>query len=193
MPRDAQATKARIFAAATAEFAAHGIAGARVERIARAAEANKQLIYAYFGDKEQLFAQVLQHELEVLAQAVPIDPDDLDSYPDRLFDYHQSHPAVSRLLLWEALERGTDTVPSETERAAHYADKTRAIATAQERGRASTDIPPDALVLVLLALAGYPNSVPQIRRMLLGGTDPADTDQRVRTAIRTAARKIIAP
>jgi hypothetical protein len=42
--RDPEATKARIFAAATVEFAAYGIAGAR---IARNAQANKQLIYAY--------------------------------------------------------------------------------------------------------------------------------------------------
>ena len=53
--RDAEATKARIFEAATAEFAAHGIAGARVDRIAQNAKANKQLIYAYFGDKQKLF------------------------------------------------------------------------------------------------------------------------------------------
>ena len=39
--RDAEATKARILEAATAEFAAHGIAGARVDRIAASAGANK--------------------------------------------------------------------------------------------------------------------------------------------------------
>jgi AcrR family transcriptional regulator len=44
--RDSAATKERLLAAATDEFAAHGIAGARVDRIAAAARANKQLIYA---------------------------------------------------------------------------------------------------------------------------------------------------
>ena len=43
MPGDAQATKRRLLAAATAEFAAHGLAGARVDRIAAAARANKAL------------------------------------------------------------------------------------------------------------------------------------------------------
>jgi AcrR family transcriptional regulator len=57
--RDSAATKERLLEAATAEFAAHGIAGARVDRIAAAARANKQLIYAYFGSKEQLFDAVL--------------------------------------------------------------------------------------------------------------------------------------
>lgn len=39
--RDAEATRCRILAAATAEFAAHGIAGARVDRIAKAAQSHK--------------------------------------------------------------------------------------------------------------------------------------------------------
>ena len=37
------------------EFSAYGIAGARVDRIASAAKANKQAIYAYFGSKDALF------------------------------------------------------------------------------------------------------------------------------------------
>ena len=38
--RDAEASRARILDAATAEFAAFGLAGARVDRIADAADAN---------------------------------------------------------------------------------------------------------------------------------------------------------
>ncbi|MDN3247398.1 helix-turn-helix domain-containing protein, partial [Streptomyces sp. ZSW22] len=56
--RDPEATKARIFEAAVAEFARHGIAGARIDRIAAEAKANKQLIYAYYGNKAELFASV---------------------------------------------------------------------------------------------------------------------------------------
>ncbi|MFD6108194.1 TetR/AcrR family transcriptional regulator, partial [Nocardia salmonicida] len=51
----ADATKARILQAATDEFATYGIAGARVDRIAKTAGANKNLIYIYFGGKDQLF------------------------------------------------------------------------------------------------------------------------------------------
>ena len=61
--RDPEATRARIFAAATEEFAAYGIAGARIDRIAQNARANKQLIYAYFGDKAELFAHVLEQKM----------------------------------------------------------------------------------------------------------------------------------
>ena len=45
----------RILDAATAEFSARGIAGARVDRIADAAACNKALLYSYFGNKDQLF------------------------------------------------------------------------------------------------------------------------------------------
>src|SRR5689334_11886003 len=44
--RSAVDTRARILAAATAEFAERGLAGGRVDRIAAAADANKERIYA---------------------------------------------------------------------------------------------------------------------------------------------------
>ena len=56
MPWDSQDTRRRLLEAAITEFSAYGIAGARVDRIASAAKANKQAIYAYFGSKDALFA-----------------------------------------------------------------------------------------------------------------------------------------
>jgi len=47
-----------ILSAARAEFASHGFAGARVDRIAAVAGLNKQLIYYYFGSKAALHAAV---------------------------------------------------------------------------------------------------------------------------------------
>jgi TetR/AcrR family transcriptional regulator len=48
-------TRTRILDAALREFAAHGLAGARTERIAEAAGVNKALLYYYFAGKEQLY------------------------------------------------------------------------------------------------------------------------------------------
>lgn len=59
--RDADRTRANVLAAATVEFADHGFGGARVERIAERAGANKQLIYYYFGGKEKLYVAVLDN------------------------------------------------------------------------------------------------------------------------------------
>lgn len=58
--RDAEATKARILAAARKEFAKRGLAGARVDEIADRARANKRMIYHYFGSKDELFTAVLE-------------------------------------------------------------------------------------------------------------------------------------
>ncbi len=58
--RDADATRARILAAAKKEFAKNGLGGARVDEIADRANANKRMIYHYFGSKEELFRSVLE-------------------------------------------------------------------------------------------------------------------------------------
>lgn len=59
-PRDPERTRAAILDAATAEFAAKGLTGARVDKIARRSGANKRMIYHYFGDKEGLYLAVLE-------------------------------------------------------------------------------------------------------------------------------------
>ena len=58
--RDAEATRARILGAAKREFARNGLSGARVDVIADKAQANKRMIYHYFGSKEGLFQTVLE-------------------------------------------------------------------------------------------------------------------------------------
>ena len=56
----AAATRQRILDAALAEFAAKGLAGARVDEIAARAGANKRMLYAHFGNKEDLWLTVLE-------------------------------------------------------------------------------------------------------------------------------------
>ena len=51
-----------------------------LDRIAAAANANKQLIYAYFGSKDQLFDAVLTTRFRALTEDVPFTPDDLADY-----------------------------------------------------------------------------------------------------------------
>ena len=80
MVRDAEQTKQRLLEAAIAEFSAYGIAGARVDRIAAGAGANKSLIYSYFGSKEKLFEAVTTALLLDTVSEAPITPDDLPGY-----------------------------------------------------------------------------------------------------------------
>ena len=57
---DDRPTRERVFAAAAAEFAARGFAGANIDRIAAAARLNKAMIYYHFASKADLYAEILR-------------------------------------------------------------------------------------------------------------------------------------
>src|SRR5580704_8448197 len=106
MARNAEDTKRRILAAATEEFTKHGIAGARVDRIAAAANCNKAMLYSYFGNKEQLFEAVFALMVTAATDAVPFDPADLPAYAVAMFDRYRTDAPVARLSDWYRLEHG---------------------------------------------------------------------------------------
>jgi AcrR family transcriptional regulator len=149
--RNASATKQRFLDAAIDEFAAHGIAGARVDRIAKTAEANKQLIYAYFGNKDGLFDAALTESCTALADSVPFDADDIPGYVGRVFDYAVEHPEVFRLVTWAGLERPTAVAEFEAD---SYGAKLAAITEAQRDGRLDSSLPPADLLALVMGLAG---------------------------------------
>ena len=103
--RNADRTRTRILEAATAEFAARGIAGARVSRIAEVAGCNKAMLYAYYGNKDALFDAVFTASVEAYLDEVGFDADDLPAYAGRVFDYFEAHPDRLRLSIWYRLER----------------------------------------------------------------------------------------
>jgi len=103
--RNADRTRARILEAATTEFAARGIGGARVSRIAEVAGCNKAMIYAYFGSKDGLFDAVFSASVEQYLAEVGFDVEDLPAYAGRVFDYFEAHPDRLRLSTWYRLER----------------------------------------------------------------------------------------
>lgn len=103
--KDSARTKARLLEAAAAEFAEFGIAGARIDRIAKAAVTNKAMIYAYFGSKDELFDTVFSAHVGATLQDVDFDVTDLPGYAGRLFDYFEDDPGALRLSTWYRLER----------------------------------------------------------------------------------------
>lgn len=190
-------TRSRLLEAAVEEFSIFGMAGARVDRIAQRAGVNKERIYGYFGNKEQLFATVLRAELSRAAEAVPMTvtaSDDLGQIAGLAFDYHCSHPHLVRLLHWEALTYGDGAVPDEQGRRAYYQDKAAAFATAQQDDLIACEPDPDHLVFLVLALAAWWFAVPQVARMLSGPiADPAAERARRRAAVVEAARRLTTP
>lgn len=149
MPRDSSATKARLLDAAFTEFAAYGIAGARVDRIAEAAGANKRLIYVYFGNKEQLFEEVLQRAVTAGAESLPFDVADLPGYAGAIFDHLVTRPDLVRLRLWKLLERPSATGPEPDA----FRLKTVEVAAAQQRGDIAPEMDPSDLLTMILGAA----------------------------------------
>ncbi|MFJ2645239.1 TetR family transcriptional regulator [Streptomyces sp. NPDC087420] len=151
MRKKSDATKARLLAAATQEFAAYGIAGARVDRIAASAAANKNLLYVYFGNKERLFDAVHEAAIQELLEAAPFDATDLPGYAGALFDFYLAHPHLIKLARWHGLERpGTVRLPlaRESTRA-----KLRGLAAAQADGLVDAGLPAAVLLTLVLTLS----------------------------------------
>ena len=193
-PRDREATKRRIFEAATAEFADHGLAGARIDAIAARANANKALIYAYFESKERLFGEVLGHQLGELANAVPLDPDRVPEWAGDLYDFHVAHPELARLRLHEALHYGDAPVPHEDRRVASNAAMVDAVKEGQRRGSIDARLDPRDVVMHAIALAAWHASVPQLARMIEAAGEPVqDVGGRRRSAVVEAVRRAIEP
>jgi AcrR family transcriptional regulator len=190
MPPDATATKARLLAAATEEFARYGIAGARIDRIAAAARANKRLIYVHFGNKEQLFQIVVERCLGDIVDAVPFTVDDLPGYAGALLDHLVTHPQLLRLSAWKQLEAPEPT-PAEVDA---YRPKIQALADAQRRGRLRADVAPADVLAIVVALAGaWPTSSPAL--WALAGEDPWSPERlaRHRAAVVGTVRAMLAP
>ena len=110
--RDPERTRETILAAATAEFAAKGIGGARVDAIATRAGANKRMIYHYFGSKQRLYLAVLERmydEIRDAEAALRLEQLEPRAAMRRLvefsFDYYTNHPHFIRLLDNENLHK----------------------------------------------------------------------------------------
>ncbi|MFB9315651.1 TetR family transcriptional regulator [Nocardioides plantarum] len=184
--RDADATRSRILDAATAEFARHGIAGSRVDRIAASARANKAQIYAYFGGKDALFDVVYDHQLRSIVEAVPLDPLDLPGYAVRLYDAWLDDPDRVRIATWARLERTpTGHLLDEPQRAVAYGED--AIRRAQDAGDLPDDLAPLDLqaLVVSMSLAWAPASL-----IYVAGADDPHRDAR-REALRDAVRRML--
>ncbi|GAB5905251.1 TetR family transcriptional regulator [Mycobacteroides chelonae] len=180
MPPDASATKKRLLDAAYAEFAEHGLAGARVDRIGAAAGANKRLLYVYFTNKETLFDTVVAHSIQRMSDAVPFTPDDLPGYAGTLFDHLIKHPEHLRLATWAQLERPV-AGPAET---AAYAAKVAAIA-------ADGVEPADILALTLGLTTAWLGASPALRG--LAASEPFSPERLTihRAALVSTVEKLV--
>jgi AcrR family transcriptional regulator len=142
--RDADRSREAILGAARDEFAAHGLGGARVERIAERAGLNKRLLYYYFDDKEALFGAVLEDTYRRIRSAeqqlrlTDLAPADaLRKLTEFTWNYYLPHPEFLTLLNSENLHGARHLRAAGARAQELNSPLVQTLAEFLERGRAS--------------------------------------------------------
>ena len=179
--RDPKRTRERILAAALKEFSAKGLAGARVDQIARRARINKRMLYHYFGNKNDLFKAIMRRKLEQRVTWATAAPDDPGETLTHWFSLACEDMDWVRLMEWEALAVGDGPVQSETERRRAFESGVATLSAVQAKGLLPKDLDPRHLLLSMLGLTAFPLAFPQFTRLLTGMSprDQAFRKQRI--------------
>ncbi|MBF6327669.1 TetR/AcrR family transcriptional regulator [Nocardia transvalensis] len=169
--RDPERTRRLILDAATAEFGAHGYAGARISAIAARAGVNQQLISYYFDGKEGLYRAMQelwqQRQRELVPPGTPL-PEQLCRYA--LEALH--NPEGVRLMAWSGLQyTGPDDDPGGSARDRMLAQGVEEIRAHQQSGRLPPEVDPACLLVMLMAAAMAPTTLPHVVESVCG-TDP---------------------
>jgi len=166
--RSPERTRERILAAALAEFSARGFSGARVDAIARRARINKRMLYHYFGNKEQLYREVLGRKMAAKAEVRDTLPNHLPDALVHMFEAMCSDPEWLRLMEWEALGLGEGEIIGEEERRQAISQAVVRIRARQNEGLLSPELETELLFVMLMALAAFPVAFPQVARLVTG-------------------------
>lgn len=160
--RDPERTKKLILDAATAEFAAHGYAGARIGAIAARAGVNQQLISYYFGGKEGLYEAISEswreRQQELIAPGTPLS----EQIRQYALEGLRSPDAV-RLLAWSGLEyTGPETDLDHEPRSKQLSGAVDEFRQLRDAGKLPDGIDPAALMIMLMAAAMAPTTLPHV-------------------------------
>jgi TetR/AcrR family transcriptional regulator len=183
-----QESRASILKAAVAEFAEHGIAGARTDTIARAAHVNKALLYYYFKDKDSLYEAVLDHVFGGLRDHVlPLlegnssPRQKMLDYVGVYFDYIAANPQFPRVVQAEWMRSGAKSAPMQRVAKEYFRPIFRKVSEILRLGTASGEFRPvnpmDFLPSVAAVIVFYFSAAPVIRA--LTKVDPLSA-QRIR-------------
>jgi len=172
----AQHTQEKILDAAIVEFSEKGFHGARVDAIASAAGVNKQRIYAYYTDKDTLFAAVLRECFNTISREeealMELYEDDLPSLPKRLLtmymQFHANVPHFWRLLAWENLE-GARHLPVQPEgRVAAFFHLRALYQQGQARGLFKAQVSFETFIFLIFSLTSFYHANQQTMSATLG-------------------------
>jgi TetR/AcrR family transcriptional regulator len=148
--RDAERSRRCLLSAALDEFAAKGLAGARVQDIAQRAGVNKQLISYYFGGKEGLYRELQRSWQESQARFAAGRP--IEELALRYLNEGLADPRPARLLLWHGLGPGSDQPPDDSSVLGDLASMRQR----QADGELTSDLDARFLRLALMAVVMAP-------------------------------------
>ncbi len=181
MPRPLKASPERILAAAAAEFAARGYAGARVDRIARRARVNKAMLYYHFSSKQGLYRALLRGTflefagvLAGLAASGEPPAGKLDAAVRAMVAFVDGHAYFPSIMLREVAEGGTH-LDAETLDALAAVPRAFAalVATGREAGVFRPVHPLAAYFTTVAPILMYIASTPVRARLSSRGLQPA--------------------
>jgi AcrR family transcriptional regulator len=184
----------RILRAALREFAKHGYAGARVERIYKRADVSPRSIYYHFGSKRGLYEAVRERLREQHFQDFAKGAD-TDPLLDRLLANVDLATTPrwqqwSRMLMWEALDEddGIPPYPEGTE-----PGDLQVFRAAQERGEIDGDLDPHLLTLAFVAITFWPVMFPRSAQRLADGLAPDQLLEERKKLIKELVRRLGSP
>lgn len=178
-------TRDRILDAARTEFSHYGLAGARVDRIAVAAKASKERLYAYFGDKDKLFEAVLETGFARFVDAVPFTPRDLTEYALASFAHLSTTDGDLRMLLWAQLQ-GDGKLVASAERTMN--ERIELVEKAQADGVVDSSWRADDLLTMIFGVVFSWATMPHTE----ADADDREIERR-RAVIGDAVRRLVEP
>lgn len=161
-PKDPEANRARILAAAEEEFASRGYEGASMDAIAARTHTTRALINYYFGAKEKLYIAVLEQTYAGIRDAeAELELDDLAPAEairrvvEFTYHYYLAHQSYVRLVVAENQAKGRHLRKSKAMRTLNRPIielLSRVIARGQKEGRFRRNVDPVEVHKAIAAL-----------------------------------------
>ncbi|ECC1662068.1 TPA: TetR/AcrR family transcriptional regulator [Salmonella enterica subsp. salamae] len=162
---NAQSLKEKLLLCAVNEFAEYGYEGARVDNIVKAAECSKQTVYHHFGNKENLFIEVLEYtwndirQKEKALDVSGLSPAQaIEKIIDFTWDYYIANPWFLNIVHSENQSKGVHYAKSKRLPDINYSHL-ELMASLLEKGKAlnifKQDIDPLQVNINIAALGGY--------------------------------------
>jgi TetR/AcrR family transcriptional regulator len=176
--------KERLLESAIEEFATHGYAGARVERIAARADSNVASLYRFFGKKDSLYRAVLD---QITAAGLQMNADAPQPLGERLVYYSRMITAerwrqALRIYAWADLEG----IAGALRHGVH--PEVANMKRDQEEHALSPDLDADLVYLLTAAFIVMPQMMPMWTGSMVGmATDTPEFRERVQRFLRALA------